>query len=420
MILICDSIMGTGKTSASITYMNEHSDEKYIYITPYLKEAERIRKGCKNLKFIEPSNKLSEYKFRKIEHTAALIKRGANITTTHQAFKFYTPEMLKDIKENGYNLIIDENVDVIEKCDTCKADMEMLEAAGFIKDDGVSYQVTEKPYKGKALEQIYNLLKVRSLNKVCSRDDKREYTFFWVFPPEFILSFNNVIVMTYLFEAQSLHHFLKIHNINYKYIGVRKSNNIYRFCEYPGDTPEYVSNIKNMIHILEDDKMNNVGIDEYSLSMNWFLSHTEEVGILKRNLTNYLRNRADDNKSKILWGTYKDQLPNLKGKGYTRAFLPFNEIATNEYKDRNHLAYAVNVFMNVGEVILYDGFGIAIDQEMYALSIMVQWIWRSAIREGHDINLYLPSRRMRRILKKWMLWISENGNRVEEAELGMK
>ena len=58
MIQVCDAIMGTGKSSAAITYMNEHRNEKFIYITPYLEEAERIKNGCKDMHFIEPSDKL--------------------------------------------------------------------------------------------------------------------------------------------------------------------------------------------------------------------------------------------------------------------------------------------------------------------------------------------------------------------------
>ena len=42
------------------------------------------------------------------------------------------------------------------------------------------------------------------------------------------------------------------------------------------------------------------------------------------------------------------------------------------------------------------------DEDQYALSIMVQWIWRSAIRDGDDIYIYLPSSRMRRILRDWI------------------
>ena len=98
LIRVCDAIMGTGKSQSAIAYMNEHSDQKFIYITPYLDEAARIKKGCPQLSFVEPSNRLEKYQFKKYLHTAALIKEGRNITTTHQAFKNYTPEVLEDIK----------------------------------------------------------------------------------------------------------------------------------------------------------------------------------------------------------------------------------------------------------------------------------------------------------------------------------
>ena len=109
MIKVCDAIMGAGKSSAAIRYMNEHSDQKFIYITPYLDEASRIKTGCPKLKFVEPSDKIEKYNFRKSDHTTALIKEGKNITTTHQAFKRYSTETLDAIRQWGYTLIIDEN-----------------------------------------------------------------------------------------------------------------------------------------------------------------------------------------------------------------------------------------------------------------------------------------------------------------------
>ena len=42
------------------------------------------------------------------------------------------------------------------------------------------------------------------------------------------------------------------------------------------------------------------------------------------------------------------------------------------------------------------------DQTLYALSEMVQFIWRSRIREGKEIVLYIPSKRMRELLKEWL------------------
>ena len=60
MVRVCDAIMGTGKSSAAITYLNEHPDDRFIYITPYLDEAARIKKECPNAHFVEPSEKLRQ------------------------------------------------------------------------------------------------------------------------------------------------------------------------------------------------------------------------------------------------------------------------------------------------------------------------------------------------------------------------
>jgi len=51
MIQIIDSIMGSGKTTWAIRFMNEHPQNRYIYITPYLQEAERIAEACPKLHF---------------------------------------------------------------------------------------------------------------------------------------------------------------------------------------------------------------------------------------------------------------------------------------------------------------------------------------------------------------------------------
>ena len=42
------------------------------------------------------------------------------------------------------------------------------------------------------------------------------------------------------------------------------------------------------------------------------------------------------------------------------------------------------------------------DEDAYALSEMLQFIWRSAIRDGKEIWVYLPSVRMRSLLEEWI------------------
>ena len=42
-------------------------------------------------------------------------------------------------------------------------------------------------------------------------------------------------------------------------------------------------------------------------------------------------------------------------------------------------------------------------KDAYALTELIQWVWRSRVRDGHPITLYLPSPRMRKLLKDWLL-----------------
>lgn len=413
-VKVCDAIMGTGKSSAAITYLNEHKDEKFIYITPYLDEATRIKKGCPSLRFVEPSDKLGKYNFRKFEHTAALIKEGRNITTTHQAFKRYTPETLNDIREQGYTLIIDENVDVLEAFDFHEDDLQLAIDAGYITEKDGVYSISNEEYKGKALHELFSLLKSRELIKMTDKDNKS--LFYWALPPELLTSFKDVFILTYLFEGQSLHHFMNIYNIPYEYIGIeRTESGGYRFGEYPGYTPEYVYHLKDMLHILDGERINEVGEDYYALSMSWFKKDEDNVEKLKRNVYNCVNNIwGDIPADRKLWGSYNGEFNKIKGKGYAKAFLTFNAKATNAYRSRDCLVYIANLFMNVNEKKFYQMHGIQVDEDIYALSIMVQWIWRSAIRDGGEVHLYIPSRRMRTLLTNWIETTSKGGNFVNE------
>ena len=74
---------------------------------------------------------------------------------------------------------------------------------------------------------------------------------------------------------------------------------------------------------------------------------------------------------------------------------------TNDYKDRVHLAYLRNIYSQPPVVQYFQAKGVKVDQERYALSELLQWIFRSAIREQENVSLYLPSKRMRQLLHEW-------------------
>ena len=411
MVRVCDAIMGTGKSQSAITYMNEHKGDKFIYITPYLDEASRIKRGCPELRFVEPSDKVPEFGFKKSGHTAALIKNGKNITTTHQAFKNYTAEMVEDIKNFGYTLIIDESVDVLETFDFHADDLQMAVNAGYVSEvDGI-YKINDMPYKGRAMHEMFKLMRTREIVRI---DEDSSSLFYWALPPSLFTAFKDVFILTYLFKGQSLHHFLEIYNISYKYIGIEKTKEGtgFRFSDYPGYVPEYVTSLKDMVHIV-DGKVNDIGADCYALSMNWYERNKQGVDQLKKNVYNVVHNIWKDiPAAKKLWSTYNAAQNEMKGKGYSKSFITFNARATNDYKDRICLAYLVNVFMNVNEKKFYQKRGVEVDEELYALSAMIQCIWRTAIRVGDKIYLYIPSSRMRHLFINWIDTVSKGGNLI--------
>ena len=158
-----------------------------------------------------------------------------------------------------------------------------------------------------------------------------------------------------------------------------------------------------MIQIVDSPKLNQIGADRFSLSKSWYDRADSDVKQLKNNVYNcFFHIWKGTPTSERMWATYNDDISKLRGKGYTNAHVIFNKKASNEYRDRTALAYCANIYMNVNEKAFYTSRGVDVDEDTYALSILVQWIWRSAIRDGKPIKLYIPSRRMRELLLGWI------------------
>lgn len=403
MIKVCDAIMGSGKTSAAIAYMNDHPMDKFVFVTPYLDEARRIREGCPNLHFVEPNNKIPEFGFRKVTHTEHLIDEGRNIATTHQAFKNFTPDMLRRIKEQGYTLFIDESLDIVEEYAVHEDDLRCAVRSGLIESRAGEYTLRDEEYNGSCFHELIRLMKSRNLIDIGTTTEEHT-AFFWTLPPTLLESFKYVFVLTYLFEGQSMCYYMRAAGIQYEYIGIeRTSSGGYRFGEYDRYFPEYVSSLKSKIHIVDNKKMNAIGDDFHALSVSWFnRAGEDDMQRFKKSIVNFFRNICSGNVNDRLWTTFKQGRAMLSGQGYTKRFIPFNTRATNDYRSCTHLVYAANVFVPTGLKILFRQKGVGVDENLYALSTMVQWIWRSAIRDGKDVYIYIPSRRMRKLLENWI------------------
>lgn len=408
MIKIVDETMGTGKTSAAINMINRTDDDThFLYITPYLNEVARIKKDCFGKKFMEPKDFGS-----KLTNIKQLLNKGKNIVSTHALFRLFDEEAIDICRAQNYVLIMDEVADVVQhytgveagrkKSFFTETDLQLLLNDGrvTIEEESGLLRWIDPDYHGK-FETEKRLCELESLAVYGGKIT------LWLFPISVFRAFSDIYILTYMFNAQCQRYYYDYYGVEYKYCYVTgNSQKTYTITEVPQErTPKF--DYRTLIQICDLPKLNSIGDGKYDLSLNWFKRNAENVNmkVLKKNAYNYFRNVCGVAQKDIIWTTYKDYKSLIASKGFSKSFVPINARATNAYKECSVVGYFANRFFDGAIKNFFVGKGVNVDEEGYALSEMLQFIWRSAIRTGNPIQLYVPSSRMRRLLEQW---ITEN------------
>lgn len=195
--------------------------------------------------------------------------------------------------------------------------------------------------------------------------------------------------------------------MDYELIGVKHKGDSYSFC--PFDEMNRRVNLTKKIHIIESEKLNEVGEARGSLSLGWYdrsdkTKNKTGIVAVKNNLYNIFHNIFKASINEKMWTVFKKYYMTVRGKGYSNGFLACNMRASNDYCDKRFLAYCVNVYMRPWVYnYLFENGAKNINGDMYALSVLIQWIFRSAIRRGEEIWIYVPSCRMRVLLQTWLI-----------------
>ena len=384
-IRVVDAICGTGKTSAAINYMKKRTDTNFIYVTPYLDEIKRVKDACKPRRFYEPEKWKT-----KTQSFNEYISKGRNIATTHSLFRHADNTTRELLKAQPYILILDEVMSVVELLDITKKDLEIILSNKLAHIDKDFYLVwDDEEYRGK-YGSIRSMAENRNIIVVNGT------ALLWSFPVSVFDCFDEVWILTYIFDGQVQKSYFDYHNKEYTYYGVNED-----MTDFVEGKQVTNTNYGELITIYEG-KYNDIGDDAYSLSKNWFNKKDKSlVNLLQKNLYNYFNNHMKSKAEFNLWSTFKSEKKSLTGLGYARGFLACNARATNEYKHKKTLAYCLNRYVNP----LISGFfkqnNIKFDEDSYALSEIIQWTFRSQLRDKKPINIYIPSYRMRQLLEDW-------------------
>lgn len=392
---VCDEIMGKGKSSAFINFMNDHEDRRFVYITPYLDEVDRIVVACKGRKFQRPVPRSDR---GRLEDIHRLLEERRNIASTHAMFKKYTEETMQLIQAGGYTLVLDEAFSVVSDLDLGDGDVATLKSSGCISIDGTVAKWVRPEITNSRYRDVKDIAESGCLFVF------DEVFMFWQFPPEVFRSFDEVFVLTYMFEAQMQKHYFDVHGIEYDFVYTDIVNGRYQVVDYH-NIAGHQRRLKDLVHVIEHEGLNAVGEVDFSLSSRWFnrrRASDQQIKDLKANLVNYYTNIVPSKSYYALWTVYEKARDWLKGKGYTNGFIACNLRATSQYRHKKYLAYCINFFMNPFYKKYFESQGAVVDDDKYSLSEMVQWIWRSAIRDGKEIWIYVPSKRMRTLLTDWL------------------
>jgi len=320
---------------------------------------------------------------------------GRNVALTHSLFSTQklTPGFYSLIQAHSYTLILDEVLDVVSPVEIADADMLMLfDTEKIVVNDDGFVQWKDSDYKGE-----FTHLKRQAENRSLIWYNQK--IFLWLFPIEMLRAFEEAYILTFLFHGSHMKYYLDIHQLEYTIHHVEAG------CLKSGkqDVGLITQRLTPLIEIY-DGNLNGIGNDGTVLSASWYKKHRRD-GMAKtvtQNASNYFRHKCVAKSAETLWTCFQDISRRFPVRDYQGGFCPCNARATNEYRARRNLAYLINVYDHPYVIGWFRDHGIKVDQDAFALSQLLQWIWRSAIRDGNPITIYIPSSRMRRLLEDWL------------------
>ena len=420
--IVVDSIMGSGKTTAMLEKVNADLEGSYIYVTPYLSEIDRVIERTQH-RFKQPYN-IGD---GKLDAFHKLLAAGESIVTTHALFLMATPETVQLIHEGDYTLILDEAIDIFKEYNEVvksldnkaitKGDVHWLNQEGYILvSDSYCVEWCGAAADDFHYSEVERLAKSGSLRCI---DD----TLYWEYPVEVFMAFKHIYILTYLFEGSMLAAYMNIYGLPYtKCSAERTGDDEFHLCAYD-DCKERKGALSSLVNIYSGN-LNRIGSKPNAFSVSWLKGRsTEQIRAIQNAMRNY-KGQMKAPTDSVMWTTTKQhdiykKLEKTKGFKYIRqltaeeqrlpdekkrklqCFVSCTARATNDYSERTTLLYLLNRYLPPEIEKYFSRRGSPIDEDCFATSELLQWIWRSAIRNEQKINLYIPSSRMRSLLFRW-------------------
>lgn len=399
-IEIIDEPCGTGKTTQMIRSLNP--EKKYLIIVPYLSEVQRIIENADQINLFQPDGKLV-YEQTKQSHLRQLLKQGRSVVTTHSLYE----DAVNIIREGliqDYHIIIDEVLNAAEVI-ASKSPQSLKDfyfQANYLtldKDGRVKTSWNWAQHKDEVSDTLdVKIFRAADFGQLFLEGGRN---FITGIPRELLCSGQSLTIMTFMFRGSLLRAYLDKLGIPYKVkrdikAELRFKERARELIDLKTITP--LENI-NLCHSGQAKGLKNAA---YQKTFNNSLRNLRH-----KNLQDVAHEEVLMTTRKDIWFKKGDNKLNMAGPcaKFSR-FFGANWIAnttrgTNNYSHCSTLLYLYDQHVNP-TIARWLGVSGTEFNDKHALTELIQWVWRSRVRNDEPIRLYLPSKRMRMIFSDFL------------------
>lgn len=398
-IEVLDALPGCGKTHAIFDYMSKNQDKPWLYLSPLKEEIDtRVFKEANRvgMDFVVPEEGTDSTKTEQIYY---MLKEGKNVACTHNLMLRFQDKHINKIIKHSYRIVCDEELNLISGYNIRKEDREFLTKHGLIKvvDDKGMIEFTDPEMDTEAR---YGDVK-RLADMGCLFAAKRSTGILVCqLSTKLLQAADRFILLSYKYEGSIMHTFLSLHGFGYKKFD---EVTLYR------SEQDIKNRLKELLKLVETPSVKKIR-RKYPLSKSWWENspkdHQEEVIKAMRAVFKGSRLPSAD----LFYTLPKNRVIKEDGKVapiqvrelQKNNFLACSIRATNEYASKRLAVHAYSLHPNQSVKAYLQDLGYECDDKIYALTTLIQWLWRGCIRNEEEMQVAILSDRMNSIFLEWL------------------
>lgn len=403
MITIIDRPCGFGKSTSLIKEVSGNASQPYLIIVPRLTEVKRFIDEIPHAYSPDEDSGISSTKMGSL---IDLLQNKCTVVTTHAQFKFIKKF---DYLLSDYVVVIDEVPEPVEQLETY---FNSGEWKRYILDKGLvevhpetsELSVTEAWYEErKFYTQEDFKMKGTVAHFMYTVETEDVYhvtdTYFAVHMPlESFTKPKHVKILTFMFEGTKLEMFFKKLNLSYHIEKVQSEHD------------EFKAKTKELLTLVKPQRGKEINCSYNKMTQRSAAERDKAKTYLGSLRTKYITRQSDFTTDDVLVVCAKDawdKTGNVRSAIHASSgmssstWLPSITRGTNDFADRTVMIYLHQENMNV-QLANHLGMNNAESKYHHAISEFLQVLYRTAIRRGKPVTLFLPDKKMLGYLERWL------------------